>query len=65
MKVTPQMITNLAPNEIFVFGSNLQGMHAGGAAKLGSKVTHMQYLLSHFLVEWKNICFPFRKSGNM
>lgn len=27
------MITNLLPNEIFVFGSNLVGNHLGGAAK--------------------------------
>ncbi len=27
------MITKLNPNEIFVFGSNLAGNHAGGAAK--------------------------------
>lgn len=27
-------ITKLAPNEIFVFGSNLQGMHGGGAARM-------------------------------
>lgn len=32
MNVTPEMITALKPNEVFVFGSNLQGMHAGGAA---------------------------------
>ena len=31
-RVTPNFITNLAPNEVFVFGSNLQGMHGGGAA---------------------------------
>ena len=29
---TPEFITELKPNEVFVFGSNLQGMHAGGAA---------------------------------
>ena len=29
---TPERITELAPNEIFVFGSNLKGMHGGGAA---------------------------------
>ena len=29
---TPAFVTRLAPNEIFVFGSNLRGMHAGGAA---------------------------------
>ena len=29
---TPEFITELKPNEIFVFGSNLAGMHGGGAA---------------------------------
>lgn len=28
------MITSLLPNEIFVFGSNLEGRHAGGAARI-------------------------------
>ncbi len=32
-RVTPTMVTALAPNEIFVFGSNLAGMHGGGAAR--------------------------------
>ncbi len=32
MRTTPERITELAPNEIFVFGSNLKGMHGGGAA---------------------------------
>jgi len=31
-RTTPEFITELQPGEIFVFGSNLQGMHAGGAA---------------------------------
>lgn len=31
-RTTPEFITKLEPNEIFVFGSNLQGMHGGGAA---------------------------------
>ena len=31
-RTTPEFITSLEPNEIFVFGSNLQGMHGGGAA---------------------------------
>ncbi len=30
---TPEMIKTLAPNEVFVFGSNLGGFHAGGAAR--------------------------------
>lgn len=31
-KYTPEHITSLAHNEIFVFGSNLAGRHGGGAA---------------------------------
>ena len=31
-RITPEHITSLGKNEIFVFGSNLQGMHGGGAA---------------------------------
>jgi hypothetical protein len=32
--VSPEHISSLKPGEIFVFGSNLQGMHAGGAARV-------------------------------
>lgn len=31
-KYTPEFITELADDEVFVFGSNLRGMHGGGAA---------------------------------
>ena len=31
---TPERITELKPNEVFVFGSNLAGTHGGGAARL-------------------------------
>ena len=31
---TPDRITCLRPDEVFVFGSNLSGMHGGGAAKV-------------------------------
>ena len=31
-RTTPERITSLQPNEVFVFGSNLRGMHGGGAA---------------------------------
>ena len=31
-RTTPEFITELQPNEVFVFGSNLKGMHGGGAA---------------------------------
>jgi len=32
-RVTPDYITSLQPNEIFVFGSNLAGMHGGDAVR--------------------------------
>ncbi|MCH5247308.1 MAG: hypothetical protein J1E99_04035 [Muribaculaceae bacterium] len=35
-RFTPDFITELKPNEIFVFGSNLDGFHAGGAARVAS-----------------------------
>ncbi len=31
---TPNAITELKPDEVFVFGSNLQGHHGGGAARV-------------------------------
>lgn len=34
---TPDMITELRPDEVFVFGSNLEGMHGGGAARAAFK----------------------------
>lgn len=34
MKITPDNIQELKKNEIFVFGSNHEGLHNGGAAKL-------------------------------
>ena len=40
---TPRFITALAPNEVFVFGSNLGGLHGGGAA-------HQAFM--HFGAEW-------------
>ena len=32
-RISPDLINNLKENEIFVFGSNLDGMHDGGAAR--------------------------------
>lgn len=32
-RYTPEYITYLRPNEVFVFGSNIQGLHRSGAAK--------------------------------
>lgn len=43
MRASAKNITSLAPNQIFVFGSNAQGHHAGGAAK---------YALDNFGAIW-------------
>ena len=42
-RYTPEHITSLAKNEIFVFGSNLDGLHGGGAARAA---------LNHFGAVW-------------
>lgn len=34
LQYTPENITELGPDDIFVFGSNLEGIHAGGAARV-------------------------------
>ena len=33
-RISPEFINKLENNEIFVFGSNLKGMHRGGAARI-------------------------------
>ena len=33
MRTSPESITKLGPNEVFVFGSNLAGRHGAGAAQ--------------------------------
>lgn len=43
MKITPDWIKKLDTNEVFVFGSNLEGLHAGGAARIA---------MSHFGAVW-------------
>ena len=37
-RFTPEKIEKLAQNEVFVFGSNIQGEHVGGAAAFAHKV---------------------------
>jgi hypothetical protein len=44
-RVTPSEIYTLAPDEIFVFGSNAHGMHMGGAARVA---------YNEFGAEWGN-----------
>ena len=36
-RITSNWIQELKPNEIFVFGSNLEGQHGGGAALLADR----------------------------
>lgn len=36
-KYTPEYITRLEPNQIFVYGANMQGIHGAGAAKQAMK----------------------------
>ncbi len=38
LEYTPDHITKLGPDDIFVFGSNLRGMHTGGAAHTAVKL---------------------------
>lgn len=33
-RITPSFITSLKDGEVFVFGSNKEGMHGGGAARI-------------------------------
>ena len=34
LRITPKWITSLQNDEVFVFGSNINGMHGGGAARV-------------------------------
>ncbi|MEV7631073.1 hypothetical protein AB0N64_01560 [Microbacterium sp. NPDC089318] len=34
MEITPEVVTTLQPDEVFVFGSNAGGQHGGGAARI-------------------------------
>ena len=36
-RIAPDIISTLKDNEIFVFGSNLAGMHGGGAARVAAQ----------------------------
>ena len=48
-RLAPNHITELSKCEIFVFGSNLEGQHMGGAAR---------YAYDHFGAEWGNGAGP-------
>ena len=48
-KLAPDKIESLSMCEVFVFGSNLQGHHTGGAAR---------YAYKHFGAEWGSRYWP-------
>ena len=55
---TPDMISELKADEVFVFGSNLEGMHGGGAAfaawkKFGA-VTFFQDTVHYAVIQHNN-----------
>ena len=42
-RITPDLVKELSPNEIFVFGSNRAGRHGAGAAKLAKNRFGAEY----------------------
>ena len=55
-KYTPENITKLLPNEVFVFGDNEAGIHGAGAALIAFKKfgavwgIHVAYFLFIFII---------------
>ena len=75
-RITPEWIAALKPNEIFVFGSNLAGRHAGGAARIatdkfgaewgvGVGRTGQTYAIPTMKVEWRQFAHTLTISLNM
>ena len=54
-RIAPNQITELSQCEIFVFGSNLEGQHMGGAAR---------YAYDHFGAEWGNGVGPVLRNSD-
>ena len=52
---TPNFITALKPDEVFVFGSNLEGMHGGGIAGFQDREIAPLFAEAR---ETQNICLP-------
>lgn len=60
-KITPDNIQSLSENEIFVFGSNLAGLHGAGAAKLAKDKFGAQYRVGHGMT---GQCYAFPTKNN-
>ena len=54
---TTDMISELKADEVFVFGSNLEGMHGGGAAFAGFRDKEIAPLFSE-AAGLENVCLP-------
>jgi hypothetical protein len=73
-RFTPENIKELKPNEVFVFGSNIQGEHVGGAAAFANKVLKAEmgcgfsfcdlacktYAIPTCIRVWGDVTKPFR-----
>jgi len=57
MRITPNYITELKENEIFVFGSNLSGIHGAGAAKMAHERFGAKYGIGYGL-EGQSFALP-------
>ena len=51
-KFTPNYIESLEDNEVFVFGSNLDGFHLGGAARIAK-----EYFGARCRIARKKLCY--------
>jgi hypothetical protein len=62
MRITPNNIQDLKPNEVFVFGSNLSGIHGGGAARLAHQKFGAQWLNS-MGIQGSSYAIPTKSEG--
>lgn len=57
MEYTPEVITELKPNQVFVFGSNESGIHGAGAAKFAREKFGAKYGVG-FGLQGKSFALP-------
>lgn len=57
---TSEFITELKPNEIFVFGSNIGGFHGGGAARVAHKRFGAEWGVERALPDNVMLCRPWK-----
>ena len=57
---TSDFITELKPNEICVFGSNIGGFHGGGAARVAHKRFGAEWGVGEALPDNAMLCRPWK-----